>query len=178
VLSSWISRKPFTVLLLTVSLLIVAALIIAAVIFRATDSPEETTVAVAFFALLGVLITQVVNTVIAWSTAREDQRQKIESDERQAQAGAFTDYFDYVTKLLTSPDIKIVRATEKKQNPPQSNRTDSAGTVEMVLRNPEISVILRARTLAVLAGEQDPHRKVNVLEFLYESGLIYKYGEL
>src|SRR5215218_7427389 len=34
-------------------------------------------------------------------------------------------------------------------------------------------IVLRARTLAVLPG-QNPQRKANVLEFLYETGLIYK----
>jgi len=174
---SWTIRRPFAVLLLTVAVLIVIALIIAVVTMHATNSPEDTATAVAFLALLGVLITQVVNTMIAWSTAREDRQQKIESDERQALAEAFTAYFDYVTELLTSSDTLIVRASEKQQNPGRSNQTSSTGTVEMALNNPEISVILRARTLAVLAGGQDRHRKVNVLEFLYESGLIYKYEE-
>ena len=150
--------------------------IVVAVVIYTTDSSEQATIAGAFLALLGVLITQGVNTMIAWTTARDNQERSLALEEQRFQADTFKQYFEYVSRLIADDLLDSGRLMADELTTPERQRDPTDSTPPSFQLSPNqfpLLIVLRARTLAVLPG-QNPQRKANVLEFLYETGLIYK----
>ena len=103
---SLVSRRPFKVLAITLAAVIAVTSIVVAVVIYTTDSSEQATIAGAFLALLGVLITQGVNTMIAWTTARDNQERSLALEEQRFQADTFKQYFEYVSRLIAD-DLEL-----------------------------------------------------------------------
>jgi hypothetical protein len=113
--------------------------------------------------------------------ARELEDQEAQKDreqytqEQRAQDDALQAYLDYVSKLMID-HLKVSSAEQTPTNQQPGEASAVSPTIaskedmtEMTPDNPLVLINLRARTLAVLE-RLDPHRKVNVLGFLYEVG--------
>jgi uncharacterized protein YjbI with pentapeptide repeats len=104
----------------------------------------------ALLALAGVLITQIVTTIIARSAQRTQQG----VEERRARASSLQSYLEQMGRLLTD---------HRPHNPKPD---EDAGT-------DDARKVARAQTLSVLNGlGTDSTRKGILLQFLYESALI------
>ena len=115
----------------------------------ATAQPQNATLVTALVALLGILITQIVNTILA----RTGQKYQQELETSRAQAARFQAYLERMEKLLIDHQLRNANKTA-------NDDYDDA------------RVVAHAQTLAVLEGESDPTRKRILLIFLYDSGLI------
>jgi hypothetical protein len=100
---------------------------------------------------LDLLIIPVVLAIGGFLFTRSENRATRAAAERRALDDTLQAYLDGMSQLLTDKDQPLHRA-----QPGDS-----------------LSTVARARTLTVL-GRLDRHRKRSVLQFLYESGLIYK----
>ncbi len=114
--------------------------------------------------LLQLLIVPMFLTVLGlWFTAQQDDnRQRIE--ESRAQNAALQGYLDEMRRLVLEADLfRPETTTEVKAQKP-----GEAGTFYSV---PEVNLLARARTLAVLET-LGPTQKRSVVQFLVESNLI------
>jgi hypothetical protein len=100
---------------------------------------------------LDLLIIPVVLAIGGFLFTRSENRATRAAAERRGLDDTLQAYLDGMSQLLTDKDQPLHRAQ------PGDN----------------LSTVARARTLTVL-GRLDRHRKRSVLQFLYESGLIYK----
>src|SRR5215207_6407726 len=113
----------------------------------ATAQPENATwvasLVAAAIALLGILATQIVNTVLARSGRRSQQ----DLEDRRAQHDALQKYFEQMGQLLTKEKLRCSQIDD------------------------DVRVLARSQTLMMLQG-LGPDRKRILLGFLYESHLI------
>jgi hypothetical protein len=127
----------------------------------------------------------IVPAVIAaggiWFNQQQREREQF-TEEQRAQDDALQAYLDYVSKLMVDHlDVSSAERTPTKEQPGEASTVSPTiaskeDITELTPDNPLVLINLRARTLAVLE-RLDPHRKVNVLGFLYELGAIYKYSK-
>jgi uncharacterized protein YjbI with pentapeptide repeats len=113
----------------------------------------------ALVALGGVFTAQIVSIALDDRRAQEtrsiEERRTQEArsiEAQRAQEAALQRYFEQIGKLVADPDRPLHRST----------------------LGDNLSTVARAQTFSVLQGIDDPARKRILLEFLYESGLIYK----
>jgi uncharacterized protein YjbI with pentapeptide repeats len=137
-------KRPLWAAAIVVVLLIlwILSVVIKPIANYATAQPQNATLVAALIALLGILVTQVVNTILA----RIGQRNQQVLEERRARAASLQSYLEQMRHLLIA----------------RHEHGDTAS----------ISKVIRAHTLAVLEGLDDPARKRIVLQFLRESDLI------
>jgi hypothetical protein len=119
----------------------------------ATAQPQNATLVAALVALVGILITQIVNTVLA----RRAQKNQQELEERRARAASLQSYLEQMGVLVTQHGLR----KWAEQGPYSSAQNKGA----------DARVVATAQTLAVLEGLDSPRRSI-LLRFLYWSGLI------
>ncbi|MBD0327779.1 MAG: pentapeptide repeat-containing protein, partial [Pyrinomonadaceae bacterium] len=174
---SWLltGRRPLwaaAVLVILIILVVMPAVVIKPIVSFATARTQNATLVAALTALLGILATQIVNTVLA----RAGQRNQQELEDQRARAASLQSYLEQMGKLLLNHQLG---------RSDQSTETDNLGVVgwdgtRLVGRrirnvNPEgenSRAVAQAQTLAVLEG-LDSIRKRFLLQFLYYSALIY-----
>jgi hypothetical protein len=118
-----------------------------------TAQPQNATLVAALVALLGILITQIVNAVLA----RRLQKNQQELEERRARAASLQSYLEQMGKLIT--DHNLQKWSEQGPFSPKENI------------GAEARIVAQAQTLAVLEGLDSPRRRI-LLRFLYWSELI------
>jgi hypothetical protein len=125
-----------------------------------------------------LIIPAVIAAGGAWFNSEQNARERF-TQEQRAQDDALQAYLGYVSNLM----IDHLKVSSEGQTPTnkRSGEVSAVASIisskeeltEMTPDNPLVLINLRARTLAVLE-RLNPYRKVNVLGFLYESGLIFR----
>ena len=100
--------------------------------------------------------------------AQKDYEQFIQ--DQRAQDDALQAYIDYVSRLLID-EMKVLDGTLPRTGEQPDPKMYESAPIEMTVDNPQVSIVIRSRTLAVLT-RLDSYRKVYVLGFLVESGLV------
>jgi uncharacterized protein YjbI with pentapeptide repeats len=95
---------------------------------------------------------------------------------QRAEGDALEKYLDYASKLLVDNHKALGSDISAPAWSESSSRRAQLNEDEVFLRE-TLSTVLRARTLAVLTKLQESYRKVSIVAFLYESGLIVKSNE-
>jgi uncharacterized protein YjbI with pentapeptide repeats len=100
--------------------------------------------------------------------AQKDYEQYIQ--DQRAQDDALQAHIDYVSRLLID-EVKVLNGTQLQTGEQPDPTMYGSAPIEMTVDNPQVSIVIRARTLAVLT-RLDAYRKAHVLGFLFESGLV------
>jgi uncharacterized protein YjbI with pentapeptide repeats len=165
-------RRPLWTAAGTV-VLIILSVVITPIASYATAQPQNATLVAALVALLGILITQIVNTALA----RTGQRNQQELEDRRARATSLQSYLEQMGELLLNHRLRSSDLSDETDN---FRVVGWGGTLLVGSRignaNPEggnSRAVAQAQTFAVLEG-LDPTRKRYLLQFLYYSALINK----
>lgn len=125
---------------------------------------------------LDLLIVSAVLAVLGFWFNRAQRSRDEYIQSQRAEDDALEKYLDYASKLLVDNhkalggDISAPAWSESSSEHAQLNED------EVFLRE-TLSTVLRARTLAVMTRLNESYRKVSIVAFLYESGLIVKSNE-
>src|SRR5215207_3597028 len=83
-------------------ILVLLAVVIGPLVRYATAQPQNATFVGALIALIGILATQIVNTILA----RSGQRSQQELEDRRARAASLQSYFEQMGELLLNHQLR------------------------------------------------------------------------